>query len=127
MSSREKVQGLIQMEIECSSDIVQALIYKQHVIITDAEKEILSLKKRLAEAEAEAVETAKSAASAVKSAEQAVTIAIKRSRMSQHANPSEYAYPYPLDPSFLSYFPDCYSQPYLPSPPRIKRVCFLLD
>ena len=127
MSSREILEQQIISLILCSPDMVQALIYKQHAIITDAEKKILSLKKRLAEAEAEAVEAAKSAASAVKSAEQAVTTAIKRSRMSQHANPSEYAYPYPLDPSFLSYFPDCYSQPSLPSPPRIKRVCFLLD
>ena len=125
MSRREKVRGLIQMEIECSSDIIQALIYKQHAIIEDAENEILSLKKRLAEAEAEAEASAKSAAAAVKSAAEAVTAAIKRSRMSQHANPSDYAYPYPIDPSFLSYFPDCYSQPYPPSPPRIKRVRFI--
>jgi hypothetical protein len=112
------------MEIECSSQIMQALVYKQHYIIKERDDEILSLKKRLAEAEAEAAKAAKSAEETVASAQIAVTTATKRMRMLEPVSPSEYAYPYALDPSFLSYFPESYSPPSLRSPPRIKRTTF---
>jgi hypothetical protein len=112
------------MEIECSSKIMQALVYKQDAIIKERDDEILSLKKRLAEAEAEAAEAAKSAEETVASAQIAVATATKRMRMLEPVSLSEYAYPYALDSSFLSYFAESYSPPSLRSPPGIKRLSF---
>ena len=124
MSTSEIVEQQIVALILCSPDIIQALLYKQDAIIKERDDEILSLKKRLAEAEAEAAEAAKSAEETLASAQIAVTTANKRMRMLEPVSPSEYAYPYALDPSFLSYFQECYSPPYLPSPPDINRMTF---
>ncbi len=126
MSTREIVEQQIMALILCSPDIIQALLYKQDAIIKERDHEILSLKKRLAEAEAEAAESAKSAEETLASAQIAVTTATKRMRMLEPVSLSEYAYPYALDSSFLSYFPKSYSppQPSLHSPPRIKRLSF---
>jgi len=124
MSTREIVEQQTVALILCSPDIIQALLYKQDAIIKERDDEILSLKKRLAEAEAEAAEAAKSAEETLASAQIAVATANKRMRMLEPVSLSEYAYPYALDPPFLSYFPECYSPPSLRSPPRIKRTTF---
>ena len=119
MSTRQIVEQQIVALILCSPDIIQALLYKQDAIIKERDDEILSLKKRLAEAEAEAAEAAKSAEETLASAQIAVATATKRMRMLEPVSSSEYAYPYALDSSFLSYFPQS-----LHSPPRIKRLSF---
>jgi len=124
MSTREILEQQIVALILCSPDMVQALLYKQNDVIEERDNEILSLKKRLAEAEAEAAEAAKSAEETLASAQIAVATANKRMRMLEPVSLSEYVYPYALDPSFLSSFPESYSSPSLSLPPRIKRMSF---
>ena len=124
MSTHQIVEEQIVELILCSPNIIQELLYKQDDIIKERNDEILSLKKRLAEAEAEAAESAKSAEETLASAQIAVTTATKRMRMLEPVSPSEYEYPYALDPSFLSYFPLPHSSSSLRSPPRIKRMTF---